>query len=177
MTIEERIRPLLRDVENFPKQGVVFKDITPLLANPGLRNEVVLALADHCKPLRPDAVAAIEARGFIFGTLLASALGVPFVPVRKAGKLPYRKVSQAYDLEYGQAEIEMHEDSLESGMRVIIHDDLLATGGTAGAAGLLVRRLCGWVAGYSFLINLSFLPGEKKLIEEFGVQPHYLVRF
>ena len=102
---------------------------------------------------------------------------IPFVPIRKAGKLPFKKIGQEYDLEYGTAEIEMHEDAFSPETRVIIHDDLLATGGTASAAGQLVKRLGGVVAGYSFLINLSFLPGETRLIEQFNVKPHYLVSF
>ncbi len=177
MTLSERLKSLLRDVPDFPKPGVLFKDITPLLANPSARTEVVDAIVDHFRPLKPDALAAVEARGFIFGMLIADRLQIPFVPVRKAGKLPFKKIRQEYSLEYGKAEIEMHEDAVLSGARVIIHDDLLATGGTAGAAGKLIQHLGGKVAGYSFLINLSFLPGEKRLQGEFGVQPHYLVSF
>jgi adenine phosphoribosyltransferase len=177
MTIEEKIKSLLRDVPDFPRPGILFKDITPLLGNPQARDEVVEYLIEQIRPLCPDSIAGIEARGFIFGMLLAQALKIPFIPIRKAGKLPYKKISQEYDLEYGTAEIEMHEDAFKPGTRVIIHDDLLATGGTASAAGQLVKRLGGIVAGYSFLINLSFLPGESKLIEEFDVKPHYLVSF
>jgi adenine phosphoribosyltransferase len=177
MTLSDKMKSLLRDVPDFPKPGVIFKDITPLLAHPKTRGEVADAVADHFHPMKPDAIAAVEARGFIFGMLIAERLGIPFVPVRKAGKLPFKRIRQEYSLEYGTAEIEMHEDAVVSGARVIIHDDLLATGGTAAAAGLLVRQLGGSVAGYSFLINLSFLPGEKRLREEFGIQPHYLVSF
>ena len=177
MTLEEQIKSLLRDVPDFPKPGILFKDITPLLANPGVREEVVDAIVRHFRPIHPDAIAAVEARGFIFGMLIAHGLKIPFVPVRKLGKLPYKKITQEYLLEYGKAEIEMHEDAFKPGLRVIIHDDLLATGGTAAAAGQMVQRLGGTVAGYSFLINLSFLPGEKNLINQFAVQPHYLVRF
>ena len=177
MTIEEKVKSLLRDVPDFPRPGILFKDITPLLGNPIVRGEVVEAIVKHFRTLRPDAIAAVEARGFIFGMSIAQELKIPFVPVRKAGKLPYKKITRAYMLEYGQAQIEMHEDAIHPGMRVIIHDDLLATGGTAASAGELVQQLGGTVAGYSFLINLSFLPGERKLIEQFGVQPHYLARF
>lgn len=177
MTIEEKVKSLLRDVPDFPRPGILFKDITPLLGNPIVRGEVVEAIVKHVRTLRPDAIAAVEARGFIFGMSIAQELKIPFVPVRKAGKLPYKKITRAYMLEYGQAQIEMHEDAIHPGMRVIIHDDLLATGGTAASAGELVQQLGGTVAGYSFLINLSFLPGERKLIEQFGVQPHYLARF
>jgi adenine phosphoribosyltransferase len=102
---------------------------------------------------------------------------VPFTPIRKAGKLPYKKITEEYSLEYGDAKIEMHEDAFPKGTRVLLHDDLLATGGTATAAGHLVQRLGGVVAGYSFIINLSFLPGEKILQENFGIKPHYVARF
>ncbi len=177
MTLSDKLKSLLRDVPDFPKPGVLFKDITPLLAHPSTRTEVVDAMADHFRVIKPDAIAAVEARGFIFGMLIADRLQIPFVPVRKAGKLPFRKIRQEYSLEYGKAEIEMHEDAVLEGARVIIHDDLLATGGTAGAAGKLIKQLGGKVVGYSFIINLSFLPGEKRLYDEFGVQPHYLVSF
>ena len=120
-------------------------------------------------------MAAVEARGFIFGSLLAEALGVPFIPVRKSGKLPFHKIHEEYALEYGTASIEMHVDAFEPGTRVLIHDDLLATGGTATAAGNMIERLGGIVVGYSFIINLAFLPGEKMLSQRFGVKPHYLV--
>jgi adenine phosphoribosyltransferase len=177
MTIEDKLKSLLRDVPDFPRPGVLFKDITPLLANPAAREEVVEAIVSHFRPIKPGAIAAVEARGFIFGMLIAHGLNIPFVPVRKVGKLPYKKIKRSYMLEYGAAEIEMHEDAIHRGTRVIIHDDLLATGGTAASAGELVQELGGIVVGYSFLINLSFLPGEKKLKEQFGVQPHYLARF
>jgi adenine phosphoribosyltransferase len=177
MTIEQKIKSLLRDVPDFPKPGILFKDITPLLADPEIRQETVDALVAQVRPCKPDTIVAVEARGFIFGMLLAQGLKIPFVPVRKSGKLPYKKVTESYALEYGTAEIEMHEDAIRPGTRVIIHDDLLATGGTAAAAGKLVERLGGAVVGYSFLINLSFLPGEKKLQREFSVLPSYLVRF
>jgi len=177
MSIEEKIKSLLRDVPDFPKPGILFKDITPLLADPKVRTEAVNALLDQIRLLKPDAIAAVEARGFIFGMLLADGLKIPFIPVRKSGKLPFKKIEQKYALEYGTAEIEMHTDAFQPGARIVIHDDLLATGGTASAAGKLVERLGGVVAGYSFLINLSFLPGERRLIEEFAVKPNYLVSF
>ena len=177
MTIADKIKPFLRDVPDFPKAGVIFKDITPLLGNPAMREEVTEAIVQHFLPFHPDAIAAVEARGFIFGMLIANGLKIPFVPIRKAGKLPSKKIRQEYQLEYGKAEIEMHEDAFQPGARVIIHDDLLATGGTAAAAGQMVQRIGGKVIGYSFVINLSFLAGEKKLVDEFGSQPHYLIRF
>jgi adenine phosphoribosyltransferase len=177
MLKEETIKALLRDVPDFPKPGILFKDITPLLAEPHARKLVVAEIANHFRDKQVDAVAAVEARGFIFGMLIAEALDVAFVPVRKAGKLPYHKIREEYDLEYGKAAIEMHVDALKPASRVLIHDDLLATGGTAGAAGNLIRKLGGAVAGYSFIINLAFLPGERILTEQFGVKPHYLVKY
>jgi len=177
MELAEEIKPLLRDVHDFPRAGILFKDITPLLHDPVAMRKVVKAIAQHHTSANIQALAAVEARGFIFGSLIAQELGVPFIPVRKAGKLPYKKIREDYALEYGQATIEMHEDAFAKGTRVLLHDDLLATGGTATAAGHLVQRLGGVVAGYTFIINLSFLPGEEVLRERFGVHPHYLVKF
>ena len=177
MRLEDEIKPLLRDVPDFPKPGVLFKDITPLLSNPSARRKVVQSVASHFAAERIDALAGVEARGCIFGSLIAQELNVPFIPVRKAGKLPFHKISEEYALEYGRASIEMHTDAFPPGCRVLLHDDLLATGGTATAAGRMVRQLGGVVAGYSFIINLTFLPGEKVLNENFGVKPHYIVKF
>lgn len=177
MPVEEKLKSLLRDVPDFPKPGIVFKDITPLLANPEARAEIVKTIAKHFKDLSIDAIAAVEARGFIFGSLLAEEMNIPFVPIRKSGKLPYHKIHEEYDLEYGKASIEMHVDALAPGWRVLIHDDLLATGGTAVAAGNLIQKLNGEIAGFSFLINLSFLPGEEMLNDKFGVKPHYIVSY
>ena len=177
MTFEKTIQALLRDVPDFPKPGIVFKDITPLLAEPGTRRKVVKAIGEHYQSIGVEAIAAVEARGFIFGMLIAQELGVPFIPVRKTGKLPYRKISEEYTLEYGTASIEMHEDAIRPGCKVVIHDDLLATGGTASATGNMIRRLKGEVVGFSFIINLAFLEGEKKLTDKFAVRPHYLVSY
>jgi adenine phosphoribosyltransferase len=177
MRLEEEIKPLLRDVPDFPKPGVLFKDITPLLNNPSARRKVVETVAHYFSSENIQALAAVEARGFIFGSLIAQELNIPFIPVRKSGKLPYKKISEEYSLEYGTASIEMHQDALFQGCRVLIHDDLLATGGTATAAGRMVQQLGGVVAGYSFIINLSFLPGEKLLKERFEINPHYIVNF
>jgi adenine phosphoribosyltransferase len=177
MSLEEEIKPLLRDVPDFPKPGILFKDITPLLNSPSKRKKVVKAVADYFSNRNIHALAAVEARGFIFGSLIAQELNIPFVPVRKAGKLPFKKITEEYALEYGQAAIEMHTDAFPSGCRVLLHDDLLATGGTATASGRLVQQLGGVVAGYSFIINLSFLPGEGLLKERFGIDPHYIVKF
>lgn len=177
MVAENYIHSLLRDVPDFPKPGIIFKDITPLLANPVARKRVVEDIVLHFGTQHVEAVAAVEARGFIFGTLIAEALNVPFVPVRKSGKLPFNKIQEEYSLEYGTASIEMHVDAFKRGTRVLIHDDLLATGGTAMAAGNMIERLGGVVMGYSFIINLAFLSGDKILYERFGVKPHYLVTY
>ncbi len=177
MVAENYIHSLLRDVPDFPKPGIIFKDITPLLANPVARKRVVEDIVLHFGTQHVEAVAAVEARGFIFGTLIAEALNVPFVPVRKSGKLPFNKIQEEYSLEYGTASIEMHVDAFKRGTRVLIHDDLLATGGTAMAAGNMIERLGGVVMGYSFIINLAFLSGDKMLYERFGVKPHYLVTY
>ena len=163
-TIQERIKNTIRDVKNFPKEGIVFKDITPILSDVELSNDIVDAVIKDIqdKNIQIDAVACIEARGFLFGTLIAQRLKVPFIPIRKKGKLPYETVSFEYDLEYGSAIIEMHEDAVQKDWNVLIHDDLLATGGTAIAAAELIK-LNGKVAGFSFLVDLAFLEGNKKL--------------
>lgn len=163
-TIQERIKNTIRDVKDFPKEGIVFKDITPILSDVELSNDIVDAFVKdiHDKNIQIDAVACIEARGFLFGTLIAQRLKVPFIPIRKKGKLPYETVSFEYDLEYGSAIIEMHKDAVKKDWNVLIHDDLLATGGTAIAAAELIK-LNGKVAGFSFLVDLAFLEGNKKL--------------
>lgn len=177
MQLADNLKLLIRDVPDFPKPGIIFKDITPLLEVPQLVEEVVKALASQSKETKVDAVAAIEARGFLFGFLLAHKLGVPFIPVRKEGKLPYRKITQAYTLEYGSAAIEMHEDAIKPGWNVVIHDDLLATGGTANAAGQLIERLGGEVAGFSFIVNLDFLGGYALLRKQFNKESRYLIGY
>src|SRR5215831_15280976 len=169
MHLEEELKPLLRDVPDFPKPGVLFKDITPLLSSPSVRRNVVKTVADHFSTKDIHALAAVEARGFVFGSLIAQELNIPFIPVRKAGKLPFDKITEEYALEYGHATIEMHSDAFPRGCRVLLHDDLLATGGTATAAGRMVQQLGGIVAGYSFVINLSFLPGEQLLKQRFDL--------
>ena len=177
MEIENSIQSLLRDVPDFPRPGILFKDITPLLADPAARKKVVEEIARQFSTQNVQAIAAVEARGFIFGSLIAEVLGVPFIPVRKSGKLPYQKIHEEYSLEYGTSSIEMHVDAFAPGTRVLIHDDLLATGGTAAATGKMIERLGGIVMGYSFIINLAFLSGEKVLTDRFGVKPHYLVTY
>lgn len=159
--LQARLKAAIRDVPDFPKPGILFRDITPVLEDPVLSQAVVDAMAETIGQV--DAIAGIESRGFLFGMPLALKLGVPFVTVRKKGKLPYRTVSHKYDLEYGSAEIEMHEGVLFPGMRVHVHDDLLATGGTAAASAELIRSQGAKVAGFSFLIELSFLGGADRL--------------
>lgn len=165
----EAIGAAIRNVPDFPKPGIQFKDITPLLQHPDLCKEIVDGLVERWKTEGIDAVVGIESRGFLFGMALAQGLNVPFVPLRKPGKLPAATFSYAYDLEYGQAEVEIHQDALEPGQRVLIHDDLLATGGTAEAAAELVRKCKAEVAGFTFIIGLSFLSGEKRL-EKYDAQ-------
>jgi adenine phosphoribosyltransferase len=177
MNLENKIKAVIRDVQDFPKPGILFKDITPMLSDPHLVREVVSAISAQYKNVKIDAIAAVEARGFIFGAMLAQELNCAFIPMRKSGKLPYKTVSQEYALEYGTASVEVHEDAIEKEWNVLVHDDLLATGGTASAAASLVKQLGGNVAGFSFLINLSFLPGEAKLTKEFGVKPQCLVTY
>ena len=159
----ERLKALIRDVPDFPKPGIVFKDITPLLKDPEGLREAGRLLAALCSEARPDKVVAIESRGFILGSLVAAELGRGFVPVRKPGKLPARAIRASYALEYGTDSLEMHEDALARGERVVIVDDVIATGGTARAVAELTERLGARVAGYAFLIELSFLGGRDKL--------------
>lgn len=177
MVLQERLQSAIRDIPDFPKPGILFKDITPVLADVPLRDEIVTAIVHNFESHQVAAVAAIEARGFILGSLLAERLRVPFIPIRKAGKLPYKTLRESYDLEYGSAAIEVHQDACKPGQKVLLHDDLLATGGTAAAGGRLIRSLGAEVVGFSFIIHLSFLPGAQKLEAEFGLKPFSLVSF
>ncbi|MBK6341078.1 MAG: adenine phosphoribosyltransferase [Flavobacteriales bacterium] len=161
--LQQRLEAAIRAVPDFPKPGILFRDITPVLEDPLLCRAITEGFRERLQDVPIDAIAGIESRGFLFGMPLALALGVPFLTVRKKGKLPWRTVSHKYDLEYGSAEVEMHIDSVKPGMRVLVHDDLLATGGTATAAAELVRMQGGTLAGFSFLIELSFLHGMRKL--------------
>jgi adenine phosphoribosyltransferase len=161
--LESKVKSVIRDVPDFPVKGIVFKDITTLLTDPKLNNEVLSAFQVHAKDCNPDVVVGIDSRGFLYGNSIAMNIGVPFVPVRKEGKLPYDTVSVSYELEYGKSVLEIHKDALKPGDKVLIHDDLLATGGTAKATVRLIEDLGGVVVGFSFIINLSFLPGAKNL--------------
>lgn len=153
----------IRDVDDFPIEGIVFKDITPLLRAPRAFQSAVDQMLEQASPVDYDVIAAPDARGFIFGVPMALRAGVPFVPIRKPGKLPYSTVGYDYELEYGSDRLEMHVDAVPSGQRVLLVDDLLATGGTIRACGELIRKQGGVVAAYSFLIELGFLEGRSKL--------------
>jgi adenine phosphoribosyltransferase len=168
------LRDYIRDVHDFPKPGIVFKDITPLLLDPAAFDHAVRLLADHARPLEVELIVAAEARGFIFGGALARELGVGFVPARKRGKLPHETVSVQYGLEYGLDELHLHVDALTGGTRVLIHDDLLATGGTSKAKIDLVEQLGGRVVGCAFVVELAFLQGRRALA---GYDVHALVRY
>ena len=159
----EKIKSAIRDVKDFPKPGILFKDITPLLHDPELTREIVTMFAQSVKHLQLDAICGVESRGFFFGLLLAQELNIPFVPVRKKGKLPFKTHSYTYDLEYGTATIEMHVDAIQPGWNVLVHDDLLATGGTACAAAELVQKQGGKVPAFAFLVTIDSLNGEKSL--------------
>lgn len=177
MQLANSIKAIVRDVNDFPKPGIVFKDITPVLAEPVIRREIIHAIVTNFSNHKLDAVAGIEARGFILGSLIAQELHLPFIPIRKSGKLPYKSIKEEYALEYGTAAIEMHEDAVGPGDRVLIHDDLLATGGTANAAGHLIQKSGAIVAGFSFLINLTMLPGESRLKNNFDIKPFSVVHY
>lgn len=157
------LKRFVRDIPDFPRPGIVFKDITPLLLDAAALDRAVSELAALARPLSVDLVVAAEARGFILGAALARELGVGFVPARKPGKLPSETVSAEYVLEYGIDALEMHADALAGGIRVLVHDDLLATGGTAAAVCKLVEELGAVVAGCAFLVELSFLDGRARL--------------
>ncbi len=159
------LRQYIRDIPDFPKPGILFKDITPLLAEPVAFAAAVRGLADRYRTTPIDAIAAAEARGFLFAAPLALDLQLPLVPLRKPGKLPYRTYSLKYDLEYGQAELHMHIDGVMPGARVLLVDDLLATGGTMKAGAQLIEQAGGVVIGCAFLVELGFLGGRSKLVE------------
>ncbi|MBU0635756.1 adenine phosphoribosyltransferase [Candidatus Micrarchaeota archaeon] len=153
----------IRTIPDFPKKGILFYDITPVLQDPIALEQTISQMKEKYSNEKIDYIVGVESRGFIFGSLLAEKLGVGFIPVRKKGKLPSKTIEQSYALEYGTATIEIHEDALKAGDRVLVADDLLATGGTAQATAALVQRLGGNLVGFCFLIELSFLNGRKKL--------------
>lgn len=165
MSVVDLLGAKLRDVPDFPKPGVVFKDITPILQDPASFRMACDALVQPFSALGVDLVVGIESRGFIFGPPVALELGAGFQIARKTGKLPWETVAESYELEYGQAEVEMHRDAVKPGQRVLLVDDLIATGGTASATTRLVRKMGGEVVGASFLIELGFLAGRQTLEE------------
>lgn len=161
--ISDKLHLVIRDIPDFPSPGIIFKDITPILKDPQLCSEMIEAFVERLEGTEIDAVTGIESRGFLFGLMLANRLKVPFIPIRKVGKLPCTTVRQEYDLEYGSAAIEIHKDAFLPGSKILIHDDLLATGGTVEAASRLIEQLGGEVVGYSFIVGLDFLGGETRL--------------
>lgn len=163
------ISAYIRDIENFPKKGVIFKDITPLLNNTAARAKALELLVEKVKEQAVDKVVGIESRGFFFGTLLAQSLNAGFIPVRKPNKLPYKTISQEYALEYGSDMVQIHTDAILPGEKILLHDDVLATGGTAEATCKLIEKLGGEIVQCSFLMELGFLKGREKL-EKYNVQ-------
>ena len=159
----EKLRGAIRDVADFPKPGIVFKDITPVLCDGDLFRTAIDLFLERCSECEPDKIVCIDARGFLFGSVVAYELGIGLVPIRKKGKLPYKTESAAYTLEYGEAEMEMHIDSIEKGERIVLIDDLLATGGTSASAVTLVQKVGGELVEAQFLIELEFLHGREKL--------------
>ena len=171
----DKINSTIRDVHDFPKEGIVFKDITPILKDAKLSKEIIKELSSNL-PKETTHVAGIESRGFLFGFPCAMESDISFVLIRKKGKLPYKTVSYKYDLEYGSAEIEMHIDAVGPGDKVIIHDDLLATGGTAEAAAVLITSQGAEVIGFSFVVELSFLSG-KNILTKYSNNIESLIKF
>ena len=162
MSVED-LKTKIRDVPDFPEPGIVFKDIMPLLADPATLRETVDLLADWIEPRKPDVILGGEARGFILGAALAFKLGCGFVAARRPGKLPWKTVSATYALEYGENALELHADAISQGQRVLVHDDVLATGGTAKAICDLATQLGGEIVGVAFVIELAFLEGRQHL--------------
>ncbi|HEX8549057.1 MAG TPA: adenine phosphoribosyltransferase [Cytophagaceae bacterium] len=161
--ISERMGSLIREIPDFPRKGVIFKDITPILKDVSLCKEMSEAMVKYFKDIKIDGVACLESRGFWFGMLISQMLNVPFIPMRKKGKLPGTVVTCNYNLEYGTACLEMHADAIHEGDNILIHDDVLATGGTASAASQLIEGVGAKVAGFAFLLELSALEGRKKI--------------
>lgn len=160
-----KLTDYIRDVPDFPKEGIVFKDITPLLSDPAAFRHVIDRLCEYARERKAETIVSIDSRGFILGGAVSYVLGLKFVPVRKKGKLPWNTLEVSYDLEYGTATLEIHEDALLRGERVLIIDDLLATGGTAEATSALCEELGAEVAGLAFIIELGFLKGRKLLFD------------
>jgi adenine phosphoribosyltransferase len=160
----EKLRASVRDVPDFPKPGIVFKDITPILSDGALFKASIDVFLNRCRGKKIDKIVGIDARGFLFGSAVAYELGVGFVPIRKRGKLPYKTETAKYSLEYGEAEMEMHIDAISPGEQIVLVDDLLATGGTSAAAAMLIAKTGGELLEAQFLIELEFLNGRQKLV-------------
>ena len=159
----EKLRAGVRDVPDFPKKGIIFKDITPILKDGGLFRSSIDLFLEHCGGKKVDKIVGIDARGFLFGSAVAYELGIGFVPLRKKGRLPYKTESAKYSLEYGEAEMELHIDAITPGEQIVLIDDLLATGGTSASAATLIKKVGGELVCAIFLIELEFLQGRKKL--------------
>src|SRR5437867_668898 len=160
----EQLRAGIRDVPDFPKKGIIFKDITPILKDGALFRASVDVFLAQCRDKKIDKIVGIDARGFLFGSAVAYALGIGFVPLRKKGRLPYKTESAKYSLEYGEAEMELHIDAIVPGEQIILIDDLLATGGTSASAATLIKKIGGHLVEAIFLIELEFLHGRQKLV-------------
>jgi adenine phosphoribosyltransferase len=169
LTDSAYLKNLIRDLPDYPKPGILFRDITPLLAHAEGFHKAIMAMAEPFRTNPPDLIAGTEARGFIFGPAVALELGAGFIPVRKPGKLPYKTFSRSYELEYGEDRLEVHKDAVKPGQKVLLVDDLLATGGTIAATRDLIEDCGGLVIGCSFLIELSFLNGRKVIGEDIPV--------
>lgn len=159
----QKLRAGVRDVPDFPKKGIIFKDITPILKDGGLFRSSIDLFLEQCQDKKVDKIVGIDARGFLFGSAVAYELGVGFVPLRKKGRLPYKTESAKYSLEYGEAEMELHIDAIVRGEKIVLIDDLLATGGTSASAAALIRKVGGDLVAALFLIELEFLNGREKL--------------
>jgi adenine phosphoribosyltransferase len=170
------LKSFIRDIPDYPKPGIIFKDLTPLWKDPAAFKEMVDRLADRFRPLKVEAIAAIESRGLILGSALAYTLKTGLIPIRKEGKLPYKTIKVSYDLEYGKATTEVHVDAIKPGTRVLIIDDLLATGGTVEGAIKLIKELKGDLVGIGFLVELDFLKGRERL-KPWGIDIFSLIRY
>lgn len=163
MDIQKKIAASIRDINDFPVKGVIFKDITPIMKDISLFNEIIEFFYNRFKDMKIDKIAAIESRGFIFAMPLAVKMNIPFIPIRKKGKLPAKTIEANYDLEYGQATIEIHEDAIEKGENILVIDDLLATGGTVNASVELIEKLGAKAVAAAFVVELTFLNGRKNI--------------
>ena len=163
LMISDKLDKAIREVPDFPKLGINFKDITTLLLDPKLSAEIIDAFIDSLEGNKIDAIVGVESRGFLFDFMLANRMGIPFIPIRKVGKLPGETLKFKYDLEYGSAEVEVHKSDIKKGWNIVVHDDLLATGGTACAASELIQKLGAKVAAFVFVITLDFLKGNERL--------------